>query len=181
MAEALLRRRLAALGVDAAVTSAGLVHDDWPASEGSVVAMGRRGLDVAPHRSRVVRREHLAAADLIVAMARVHAREVLVVDPSLLARTFTLKDLVRRGEYAGPRRTGESFDDWLARVGHGRRTVDLLGEDPADDVADPIGQSQDTYDRTADELDRLVDRLVAVAWPTPARHDQAVPQQVERP
>ncbi|MGI8809028.1 MAG: hypothetical protein ACR2KK_14550 [Acidimicrobiales bacterium] len=164
MAEVLLRHRLEALGVDARVASAGLLRSGQPASDHGVDILRGRGLDMTTHRSRAISRELLASADLILAMAREHVREAVVLDRSLWPRTFTLKELVRRGEAVGPRRAEEPFAAWLARVGQGRRVADLTGSSPADDVEDPYGGPRTAYARLAGELDNLLDRLVAVAF-----------------
>jgi protein-tyrosine phosphatase len=164
MAEALLRHRLGALGVEASVTSAGRLQDGLPANEHGVDVLRGRGLDMSSHRSRAATREILSSADLILGMAREHVREAVVAEPALWPRTFTLRELVRRGEAAGPRRPGESIQDWLARVGQGRRVADLAGSSPDDDIADPIGMPRSAYERLAVELEGLIDRLVAVAF-----------------
>ncbi len=164
MAEVLLRQRLDDLGVDARVASAGLLQAGQPASAHGVDILRGRGLDMTTHRSRSMSREILSSADLILGMAREHVREAVVLDQSLWPRTFTLKELVRRGEAAGPRRAGESLDGWLARVGEGRRVAELTGSSSADDIADPIGGPRSAYERLAMELDDLLDRLVAVAF-----------------
>ncbi len=164
MAEVLLRRRLGDLGVDATVASAGLLEAGNPASAHGIDILRGRGLDMTTHRSRTMSRDILSQADLIIGMAREHVREAVVLDPSLWRRTFTLKELVRRGEATGPRRAGESLDDWLARVAQGRRVTDLTGSSREDDVADPIGGPRPAYERLAMELDDLLDRLVAVAF-----------------
>ena len=164
MAEVLLRQRLDGLGVDARVASAGLLRSGQPASDHGVDILRGRGLDMTTHRSRAMSRELLASAQLILAMAREHVREAVVLDPALWPRTFTLKELVRRGGAAGPRRAAETLDEWLARVGKGRRISDLTGTSSSDDVADPYGGPRTAYDRLATELDDLLDRLVAVAF-----------------
>ncbi|NLV55741.1 MAG: hypothetical protein GXY13_09040 [Acidimicrobiales bacterium] len=169
MGEVLLRDRLSRRGIDAAVRSAGLVADDVPASAGSVKAMAKRGLDLGEHRSRIMTVEDVRAADLVIGMAREHVREAVVLDPDSFARTFTLREIVRRGEVAGPRRVVddrlEPWSTWLDRVGRDRRTADLLGQDDSDDVADPMGMSKRAYERTAVEIERLVDRLIDLAFP----------------
>ncbi len=164
MAEVLLRHRLGDIGVDARVASAGLLQSGQPASAHGVDILQGRGLDMTTHRSRAISRELLRPADLILAMAREHVREAVVLDPALWPRTFTLKELVRRGEAAGARRADEPLTAWLARVGQGRRISDLTGSSPADDVADPYGGPRTAYERLATELDALLDRLVAVAF-----------------
>jgi len=164
MAEALLRHRLGDLGVDARVASAGLLRPGQPASQHGVDLLRARGVDMTAHRSRSMTRELLAPADLILAMAREHVREAVVLDPSLWRRTFTLKELVRRGQAAGPRHAGESLADWLAVVGQGRRVADLTGSSPDDDIEDPYGGPRSAYERLLVELDDLLDRLVALAF-----------------
>lgn len=164
MAEVLLQRRLAALGVEARVSSAGELPGGVRAEGGSRRAMAVRGLDLDAHRSRAFTAELLANADLVVAMARRHVREAVLVQPGAWPRTFTLKELVRRGEAAAPRQADQSLAEWLALVHLGRRTSDLLGDDPVDDVEDPIGASDPVYEATAVELDELIARLVDLAF-----------------
>jgi protein-tyrosine phosphatase len=163
MAEAILRHRLTELGVDARVASAGLLRSGQPASAHGVDVLRGRGVDMTAHRSRSMSRDILSASDLLLGMAREHVREAVVMDPGVWPRTFTLKELVRRGEATGPRGTGEPLRDWLARVGQGRRVADLTGSSPQDDVADPIGMPRTAYERLAAELDGLIDRFVALA------------------
>ena len=164
MAEVLLRHRLADLGVDATVASAGVLQSGQPASAHGVDILRGRGLDMTAHRSRTMSRELLGSADLLLAMAREHVREAVVLDPGLWPRTFTLKELVRRGEATGPRQSGEPLSDWLARVGQGRRISELTGSSPDDDVADPIGGPRSAYERLAGELDDLLDRFIGLTF-----------------
>ena len=164
MAEVLLRHRFGDLGLEAQVRSAGLLQSGQPASAHGVDILHGRGLDMTAHRSRSMSRDILSSADLVLGMAREHVREAVVLDPALWRRTFTLKELVRRGEAVGPRGAEEPLADWLERVGQGRRIADLTGSSPADDVADPIGGPRSAYERMAAELDDLIDRLVAVAF-----------------
>lgn len=164
MAEVLLQHRLDGLGAGARVSSAGELPGGVPAEGGSVRAMEARGLDLGAHRSRILAAPMLARADLVLGMARRHVREAVLALPEAWPRTFTLKELVRRGEAAAPRRGDQSLAQWLALVHTGRRTGDLLGEDAVDDVEDPIGAPDYVYESTAAELEDLVDRLIALAF-----------------
>jgi protein-tyrosine-phosphatase len=164
MAEALLRRTLSDRGIAAAVSSAGLLSDGQPATDTGVDTLAARGLDISGHRSRRIDPELLGTGDLIVGMAREHVRQAVVMRPDLYRRTFTLKELVRRGGEVGARGGDEPLDAWLDRVHAGRVPTQQLGSSLIDDVADPIGQPAAVYERTARELDDLTTRLADLLW-----------------
>jgi len=172
MAEALLGRELAA-ATDVNVQSAGLVTEHQPASAEAVAVMAERGLDISGHRSRLLTPDMIGRSDLILGMTRQHLREVTVLDPGAWPRTFTLKELVRRAGFVGPRPVGEELADWLLLVGDGRVMTELLGEDPCDDVEDPIGRRMAFYRHTADELTALARALAAAGWPGAASEGAA--------
>jgi protein-tyrosine phosphatase len=153
MAEALLRRRLS----EAEVTSVGLLPPGHEVSGGSVRAMAARGLDIAAHRSKQMEAAAVRDADLVIGMARMHVREAVVLVPGALGRSFTLPELVRRGEAVGP--ADDDLATWLVKVGTGRVPADLLGDGGPDDIPDPIGLPDAEYERTAVLLEDLVDRL----------------------
>jgi protein-tyrosine phosphatase len=160
MAEAFLARKLEEADLPAVVASCGLLAPGYPVAPEVAQAMAARGLDVGGHVSQQLSAELVAGADLVLAMAREHLREVVVLSPDALGRTFTLKELVRRASVVGPRRGDTSLARWLAEVGEGRRPQDLLGSSPEDDVADPIGGPYREFLATADELEALTARLV---------------------
>ena len=166
MAEGLLRHRLTAAGVDATVHSAGLVTEDRPASEHGVDAMARRGIDIGNHRSRRLVADLVFPADLIIGMELQHVREVAVLDMEAFPRTFTLPELARRLQAIGPRPAGTPVADHLALASAGRRTGDLLGRRPEDEIADPIGRPARAYERTAAQLEQLVAVVVDHLVPT---------------
>ena len=168
MAEAFLRHRLEGRRADVNVGSAGLRLVGESASANGVDVLAERGLDLRDHRSRIVDRQLLEGTDLVLAMAREHLREAVLALPDIWPRAFTLKELVRRGGMIGPRAPGESIDAWLARAHSGRNRQNLLGSSSDDDVDDPIGLSRSAYEKTADELSDLVDRLVDLLWPAAA-------------
>ena len=164
MAAALLRRRLAALGVTVPVYSAGMTSCGDPPCPEAISVMNRYGIEIASHRSRIVRTAALADASLVLAMARHHLRYAVTTEPRAWAQAFTLKELLRRGERIGPRPPGEPLSVWLSRVHAGRERISLLGDCAEDDVADPVGGPLQAYAETADLLDRLVTRLAELGW-----------------
>jgi protein-tyrosine phosphatase len=165
MAQGMLSARLAGRGVAAPVASAGLLGSGWPPPPEVISVMAARGIDVTGHRSRAVTADDLAAADLIIGLAREHVRHAAVLRPEAWPRAFTLRELVRRGEQAGSRARAEPLGDWLARAADRRSRLDLLGRHPADDVADPVGGPLPGYQATAELLDRLTRDLVELGWP----------------
>lgn len=153
-------------GIDATADSAGLSFDGRPATPDGVAVMAERGIDTSDHRSRIMTVDHLRDADLVIGLAREHLREAVVLERDCFPKAFTLKELVRRGEAdGGRRRSDESIDDWVRRLGADRVPRDLIGDDPDDDVADPIGRPRKHYQATADEIGDLVRRLLAVLYP----------------
>jgi protein-tyrosine-phosphatase len=95
LAEALLLRALQTRGIEGVtVTSAGTgAWDGAPASEGAYLVGLERGLDLSGHRARLLTRELVEQADLILTMARHHRARVDELGGE--GRVFVL------GEYAG--------------------------------------------------------------------------------
>ena len=85
--------------------------------------------------------------------------------PETWGRTFTFKELVRRGDAAGPRRPDEELSEWLNALGQHRDRRELLGSSDADDVADPIGGPPSIFEQTAAEIQGLCVSLVRLLWP----------------
>jgi protein-tyrosine phosphatase len=158
MARAMLCARAPAV----CVASAGLLPGGRPPPAEVVAVMAARGIDVTGHRSRRVSASDLAAADLILGLAREHVRHAVVLQPECWPRAFTLRELLRRGQEAGSRLPGEPLAGWLARAGDGRDRRELLGTGPGDDVPDPFGGPLAGYRATANLLDALTRDLAAL-------------------
>jgi protein-tyrosine phosphatase len=165
LAAALLRASLVTRGLFAEVDTAGLGEPGFPATDPTTAVAARRDLDLGDHRSQPLAPDLIAPADLVLAMERLHVRHVVLTVPSAWPYTFTLKELVRRGEAVGPRPAGASLTTWIARVHDGRDRRDLLGASPLDDLTDPTGGTLAEHEDTARELEDLLDRLVGLAWP----------------
>jgi protein-tyrosine-phosphatase len=168
MAEGMLRRLLTDNGAHADVGSAGMLRGGAPPTRHAIAVMADRGVDISRHVSRTIDPEVVRATPLIIGMARDHVREAVGYGADI-EHTFTLKELVRRGERTGPRRRDETVFDWLDRVAAGRRSADPMGEDHDDDITDPVGRSRAHYEATARELHVLLRRLVELMIGDPAR------------
>jgi protein-tyrosine phosphatase len=159
MAEALFARRMAEAGVAATVHSAGLLYDGEPPPPDGIEAMAAFGIDTSAHLSRRMNDAMLQDADLVIGMAKEHVREAVLLVPAAWPKTFTLKEIVRRGEEGGARAPEQTLEAWVQSLHAGRTRSDMLGASTEDDVADPIGRKRSFYDDTAAELDDLTARL----------------------
>jgi protein-tyrosine phosphatase len=160
----LLRHRLEEAGIEANVHSAGVLDAGNPAHHHGVHVLSARGIDLSAHRSRSISADLLRDADLVVAMAREHVREAAVEMSDAFPKTFTLKELVRRGRRVGARQPGEPLEEWLAKIHAGRSARELIGVSNEDDIADPIGQPRHAYERMVEDLDALIGELVWLVW-----------------
>lgn len=167
MAEGILKARLAEAGIEASVSSAGLIPGGMPATPAAVDVLSGRGIDISGHESRQLAAEQIERADLVLGMTRAHVREAVVLAPDALPRTFTVKELVQRAGLTGARAAGQPMAEYLAKLSTGRQLDDLLGSDPYDDIADPVGQPRKVYEATAAELDEWLARVVDTLWPGP--------------
>jgi protein-tyrosine phosphatase len=117
------------------------------------------GLDFTDHQPRRVEAEDIARSQMIIGMTRQHVREVVLLDRSSFPRAFTLRELVRRGSAAGPRKPDEDLQGWLLRVHGARRYLDLIGDSGQDDVPDPMGGPPEGYRRMLTDVQALVRNL----------------------
>jgi protein-tyrosine-phosphatase len=152
MAEGILRARANAAGLDIRVLSAGSMEGGAPATDHAIGVCADRGIDISAHVSRRLERSMIDQADLVIAMTREHLREAVVASPPGFAKTFTLRDLVRRIN-VDPHAS-------LEELHAGRRIDDYIRPDKDDDVADPVGRPRPVYEATALELDGLLARVV---------------------
>ncbi len=79
LAEALLRQALEARGAGDQITVSSAGTGAWegaPASEGAYLVALENGLDLSGHRARMLTRELVNSADLVLTMSRHHAARV---------------------------------------------------------------------------------------------------------
>jgi protein-tyrosine phosphatase len=160
------RSPLAAAGFRARAVDRGLVVDVFsagiqampglPATPPTIDAARRIGWDLSGHHSTPLVFDDVRRADLVIGLERRHVQEIVLSDPSAFTKTFTLKELARRGTEVGGRAPDEPVATWLSRVHGGRRAQDLLGISRDDDLADPTGSNAVDHRGTAEEIDALV-------------------------
>lgn len=165
-AERIMRRRLEEVGPHSAVVaSAGIMATTMAVPAPLLAEASARGIDLGTHQPHRVDLDAVSAADLVVGMARPHVREVVLADATAFAKSFTLRDLVRRGSARGRRARKQPVAEWLAFVGEGRRQVDLIGESAMDDIPDPMGGPAAGYRAMLEEVGSLTLDLHALLWP----------------
>ena len=162
-----LRQQLGSAGSEVTVHSAGTMEVGVGPPRALVLEGRALGIDLADHVPRMVDPDTIQAADLVVGLAREHLRETVVAVPSSFPKTFTLREIVRRGLDTGPRGAPEDLGAWLARLHDGRLRADLMGESPDDDVRDPMGGTPDDYRGMLTEVATLTRTLRNLAWPMP--------------
>ncbi|MCC5953751.1 MAG: low molecular weight phosphatase family protein [Acidimicrobiia bacterium] len=167
-AEALLSAALDQRGVSAHVHSAGTRATLGPAAPEVVELVATHGASLEGFRSRQLTPEMVSDADLVLCMARDHLREAVLAAPDAFERTFTLKEFVRRAATVGVRPPDVPMAAWLAEIHAGREVSELLGNDPLDDVVDPIGQRFDVHREVVAEIAALVGDVSWLVAPDPA-------------
>lgn len=146
-AEAVTNRIALGHDLDWTATSAGRLDDGNPVPADGIELSREFAIDLQQHRSRHLTPDLVDSADLIVGMAKEHARDVVALVPDARPRTFTWADLVESVAEHPP--TGD-VREWAASVP--RPAGHLLGRDPRD-VEDPIGRPVDVWRRMALRLE----------------------------
>ncbi len=154
MAEGMLRMGANVVAYKAVIASAGTIEGGRPPDPHAIAAMEDRGIDISRHRSHQLTATDVAAADLILCMAREHVIAAASLVPEAFAKTFTMISFVERATAVGPLGDDLSMSQWLDEVGQGRTHAELL-QTGTDDIADPLGQGRRAFDRTADQLEQL--------------------------
>ncbi|WP_227423306.1 arsenate reductase/protein-tyrosine-phosphatase family protein [Pengzhenrongella sicca] len=162
------RLLVAALDPDSGVrvTSAGVravVGAPMPAPMAALVRAA--GADPDGFAARQLTEPMLRDADLVLALTKWHRAQIVSLYPGAVRRTFTVRELARLVSSVDP----ASLPD----AGAGARLAALLPLAAAqrgvrrvaagdDDVVDPYGRSDETYQRSFDELAPAVAEIVRV-------------------
>ena len=165
MAEAMLRHRLEARGIEADVHSAGQLQAGMPMTPETMSALKAHGLDGSAHVSQQATAEMVRETDLILTMTRRHLVRTVGLAVEAFPRAFTLKELVRRGREIGGRGPGQPLDEWLRKAAAGRSAGEMLKDSPEDDIPDPVAEPDlITFEQAANQIEQLVDELVYLIW-----------------
>jgi protein-tyrosine-phosphatase len=117
-----------------------------PATPDAVDVLAAVGVELAPHRSRPLRRAHVEWADLVVAMTSVHSLEIQEKVSDAASKIVLLKEVVEIDPVSAP--AGSSTEERLeaflkAKRPRWRRALDL---------DDPMGLPRTAYIRCLKEI-----------------------------
>lgn len=136
----------------------------------------------AAHQARFLTDHRLASADLALAMARDHRREIVELKPAFLRKTFTIRELHRLVGNVSDKELGSTADSnpgndprqrlaaILAFVASLRGTVPPPQTADVDDVVDPFGRSWKTYELSVAQISEAVpsvERVLRLAMSSP--------------
>jgi len=93
MAEGLLKDMAEKRGLKLEVTSAGVfAFDGQEVSKEAVEVMKEENIDIAKHRARIIHRDMVESANLILTMSKSHKRELLRKYDFIKDKIYTLKE-----------------------------------------------------------------------------------------
>ena len=93
MAQALFKEMANKAGINVSVKSAGIFAlDGEKASKGAIEALKLEGVDISSHRAKIIYRDLLEEADLILTMSISHKETLLSKYSSIQGKIYTLKE-----------------------------------------------------------------------------------------
>lgn len=118
MAEAVMRRHLAAAAMELTVASAGLAAvNGVPIDPAAERALAAHGLSARTHRARQLDREELERSDLVLAMEQRHVAALLALSPALRGKAFLLSRWQDGADIRDPfGRAQDAFENVYARI-----------------------------------------------------------------
>jgi len=136
------------------------------------LALGARGLSTGEFTARELDVDMLDEADLVLTATVEHRSHVVGMLPSVVRRTFTLKEFARveaDARISKARASGDQSVQERARhnvmVASSLRGTGLRTVDHSDDIEDPLGAPAQVYEMRAAEIDvacsKAVDLLLA--------------------
>ena len=126
------------------------------------------GLDPSEHRARQLTVSMVEESDLTLVATRAHRQEVARMLPRAVRALFTIREFGRAAEALEDDQLvkAKSPDDLRTVVSRiaSRRGYLPMREPMLDDIVDPIGRSERTYKRMADELVPAVENATRVLF-----------------
>lgn len=154
MAEGFLRHEAARRGLGLAARSTG-THA-WHGRAATIDGrrtMAEMGVPIDDHRTEELSQRLVDWAHLIVALSTEHVRDTVRDFPEAAPKTLTLKEVLRVLPVVPEALDESAFVKAILKAHEAEAPL----EDP--DVADPYGERQEAYRRTAREIQVLIESL----------------------
>lgn len=170
MAEAMLREMANKRGLQLEVRSAGVsTVDGLPISTHAQTVLRSRNYSYSGS-SMALDSGAIGWADLILTMTTGHKRNLLQRFPQAVDKAFTLMEYVASDESAltDIAELETLYTEWQMKQALGQqldgkergRLLELERRIPSFDIADPFGGSIQVYERSADEIEEMLRRLM---------------------
>jgi protein-tyrosine-phosphatase len=148
-------------GVGAVIRTAGFSAGGESPTDATVRFLASRGIDVKGHLSNSMSKQSVARADLIITAEHEHVVAIAGRWGPAFAYTFTLPELISRGEKAGPL-GGRTLQQWLTAVNAERpSTLEYLDADVGE-IYDPSGRAPTVWSSCFSQIDDLTARLATL-------------------
>jgi len=157
----LFGQHAAAAGLANLTQSAGFSDGGKQPTDNTVRYLATRGIDVSGYLSLWMTDRSIRGAHLIFTAEKAHVIAIAGRWPDAFGHTFTLPELVERGEAVGPR-GDRTLSEWLDAVNVGRPTALDYLDATVGEIADPTGRSPATWKASFEQIDDLTTRLVAL-------------------
>ena len=169
--EQVLRSQWGEFGIEFSSAGTGALEGE-PMPEQAQQLSRNLGGDPEGHRGRQVSKQIIEEADLVIALAREHRREIARAVPRASRYTFTLRELARvlesvvddeKARLPEPSSTGlaDTLRAFVPVVAGHRGYAEQPADPKDDDVVDPFHRSQEVYDRAQEEIGDSTDRIHA--------------------
>lgn len=152
--EQFARRR----GIDTIVRTAGFAEGGMPPTDTTVKLLAKRGIDASGHQSHLLTENSVIGADLVITAEHEHVVAIAGRWPQAFGYTFTLPELVERGDEVG-QRGDRTLQEWLTAVNIDRPTALDYLETPVDEIDDPTGLAPSAWATCLSRVDALTSHL----------------------
>tara|TARA_B110000003_G_scaffold226816_1_gene227883 strand:- start:165 stop:680 length:516 start_codon:yes stop_codon:yes gene_type:complete len=159
MAEAFLKDYFMKTSLEIEVISAGIeAKKDAGATEKAIRVMKNFNIDISDHSTRLISRDIVEKAELVIAMTRPHELSISKIQQQARNRTFLAGEIVRLGSLASKLEESSSFKSWIEEL-HSARGGHMTSGRAGDEVLDPFDKPLEEYEKIAMRINGICEVL----------------------
>ena len=159
MAEAFLKDHFMKTSLEIEVISAGIeAKKDAGATEKAIRVMKNFNIDISDHSTRLISRDIVEKAELVIAMTRPHELSISKIQQQARNRTFLAGEIVRLGSLASKLEESSSFKSWIEEL-HSARGGHMTSGRAGDEVLDPFDKPLEEYEKIAMRINGICEVL----------------------